>query len=336
MLQQTIKPVLPYHRTADYQTDLEAQRMPKKQQHSASPPFIRHRKTLSFSHREKIREKLSFLEPYHNSIHSLVVVGSTAYDAQTSNSDLDIVIITTIGGHTKVCEFLFEKELDESLSSGKNSKLEYTVLSSEQTEKLFDVSSPFAYSIRHGVIIRDDGYLLVLRNKRFPLLPKKPYYMTCLYENIATPYYGMLKKLQSETKKKGCTSSCCRKSKGCEGLQPAHIFAKLIMQMFYVTLPSHGLIPLTKADVIIHAKKAYGSQGENVAKQIVSLLRDKRTSFCFDEFKMLKKFAVQLFKEILNIIGITSEVREIIADASRIAREDYHLIHNPVTKSCVI
>ncbi len=293
-------------------------------------------KTTPFADKDEIFQELSFLKPYRNLIHSLVLVGSTAHGAQTVNSDIDIVLITTTRGHEKVCDVLFEKEIEESLSSDENSKFEYTILSSLQTEKLFQISSPFAYSICHGMVFQDDGYLASLCKKRFPLLPEKEYYTTCLYENIATPYYGMLKKLHGEARQRGCTSSCRRKNKGCEGLQSAHVFAKLIMGMFYVTLPSRNMIPLTKGDVVTYAKMAYGSQGENVAKLVVSLMREKRSSFCFDEYKILKKFAVQLFKEILGIIGLGREVREIIADAARIAREDYHLIHNPVTKNCVV
>ena len=293
-------------------------------------------RSLPYADRNAITDKLSFLKPYQNSIHSLILVGSTAYNAHTKNSDIDIVIITTNGGYEKVCNFLFEKEIDESLNIGKISKFEYTVLSTQQTEKLFQISSPFAYSIRHGVVIQDDGYLLVLRNKRFPLLPEKEYYTTCLYEYIATPYYGMLKQLHSETREKSCSSSCSRKTSGCEGLQSAQMFAKMIMRMFYVTLPSRGMIPLTKGDVVSYAKKAYGSQGEDAANYVLSLLRDQQSSFCFDEFTMLKKIAVQLFREILSIIGNRSEVRKIIVDASRIARGDYHLIQSPAMKNCVI
>ncbi len=286
--------------------------------------------------RKTILRELSFFKSYHHLIHSLVLVGSTAYGAQTVNSDIDIVVITTARGHEKVCELLFEKEIEESLSSTEASKFEYTVLSCSQTEKLFQIASPFAYSICHGVVFQDDGYLTSLCKKRLPRLPEKEYYTTCLYENIATPYFGMLKKLQSETRKRGCSLSCRRKDKGCGGLQPAHMFAKLILKMLYVTLPSRGMMPLTKGDVVAYAKKAYGRQGEKAAQQVVSLMRDKRSSFCFDEFRLLKKFAVQLFKEILSIVGFSVELREILVDAARIARGDHHLIHNPATKNCVV
>lgn len=333
MLHQTVSHTHPDPLPSVFLTDHLVQ---EKQRLARLPVRINlQSKTSSFADKGKITEKLSFLKPYQNSIHSLVLVGSTAYNAQTTHSDIDIVIITTKGGHEKVCNFLFEKEIDESLNCDKQSQFEYTVLSSQQTEELFQISSPFAYSIRHGVIISDDGYLLMLRNKRFPLLPGKEYYTTCLYENIATPYYGLLKKLRRETRENGCSPSCCRKNKGCNGLPSAQLFAKLIMRMLYVTLPSRGMIPLTKRDVVTYAKNAYGVQGETVAEQVVSLMQDKGVSFCFDEFTMLKKFTVQLFREILGIIGLGSEARKIITDAARLARGDFHLIHSPAMKNCV-
>jgi predicted nucleotidyltransferase len=336
MLQQVITHGQANRGTTAHPVHFPPQEVWRGQQKAIPTPITWRSTTLPSADREAIINKLSFLKPYQNSIHSLVLVGSTAYGAQTSKSDIDMVIITTTGGHEKVCDAVIEKEIDEALDCGESSKFEYTVLSSRQTEKLFQISPPFAYSIRHGAVIQDDGYLLLLRNKRFPLLPGKKYYTTCLYENIATPYYGMLKKLQNETRKRGCSTLCRRKDSECEGLQTAHMFAKLIMRMLYVTLPSRGMIPLTKAEVIIYAKKAYGSQGENVAKQVVSLMRDKQSSFCFDEFKMLKKFAVQLFKEILNVIGMKKNVRDIIRDAARVAKGDYHLIDNNAMRNAVI
>ncbi len=96
------------------------------------------------------------------------------------------------------------------------------------------------------------------------------------------------------------------------------------------------MIPLTKGDVVTYAKMAYGSHGESVAEYVVSLMRDKQPSFCFDEFKMLKKFAIQLFKEILSIIGLSSKTRAIIVDAARVAKGDFHLIDSPATRNCVI
>jgi len=265
-----------------------------------------------------------------------VVVGSTAYSTQTENSDVDIVIITTPGGHEKICNIVFEKEIEAALSSAESRSFEYTVLSSEQLQKLFQIASPFAYSIRYGAIIQDDGYLLLLRNRRFPVLPTKEYYASSLYEYIATPYYGTLKKLQQNIKEKGCTESCSRKSSGCEGLQPVYVFANLIMRMFYVTLPSRGMIPLTKADVVSYAKTAYGSQGEKVAEQVIQLMRSRRPTLCFVESRILKKFAVNLFREILGIIGFETDVRNIIKDAVRVARGDYQLISNRSLRNCVL
>lgn len=284
----------------------------------------------------EILRETSFLEPCRNLIHSLILIGSAAYGTQAAGSDIDIVLITTNPGHARVCDLLFEKEVEQSFGGGTPSKFEYTVLSAQQTEELFRISSPFAYAICHGMAFQDDGYLASLCGNWRPRLPDKEYSTTCLYENIATPYYGMLRQLQGETKQKGCSLSCRKKNQGCKGLQPAHVFAKLIMRMLYVTLPARGMIPLSKGDVVRYAKKAYGRRGEDVAKRVVTLMRDKRGAFCFDEFRILKRFAVQLFKEILAIIGINSEVREIIVDASRLAREEYELVHNPAMKNCVV
>ena len=301
-----------------------------------STRFNRSGKQLFSAGRESIKKKLSFLQPCQESIHSMVIVGSVAYNAQTTNSDIDVVIITTREGHEKVCSVVFEKEIDESLSGKETTNFEYTVLSSAHVEELFQISSPFAYSIRHGVVIQDDGFLLVLRNNKYPALPQEKYYTTCLYENIATPYFGLLKKFQKETKRKGCTLSCPKKSQGCKGLPSAQLFARLVMQMLYITLPARGLMPLTKSDVIPYAKMAYGSRGEAAARNIVSLMQEKRSCLCFDEFKMLREFAVQQYKEILNIAGLSRKVRDIITDAAKIARKDFQSINNPSLKNCVI
>ena len=51
---------------------------------------------------------------------------------------------------------------------------------------------------------------------------------------------------------------------------------------------------------------------------------------------MLKKFAIQLFKEILSIIGLSNKTRAVIGDAARVARGDYHLVNSPAMKNCVI
>ena len=121
-----------------HQFPLEIQE--KKQETVPTSVNLRDR-TLPYADRNAIKDKLSFLKPYQNSIHSHILVGSTAYNAHTKNSDIDIVIITTNGGYEKVCNFLFEKEIDESLSSDEKSKFEYTILPSQQTEKLFQISS---------------------------------------------------------------------------------------------------------------------------------------------------------------------------------------------------
>lgn len=284
----------------------------------------------------KIGRKLSFLDPYQHFIHSLVLVGSTVYNVHSADSDIDIVVITTPKGHEPVCNFLFERELDESLNGEHGSNIEYTVLAPDHAEKVFQLASPFAFSIRHGAVIRDDGFLHRLRTKKFPVLPGDEYYTDCLYEKIASPYFGLLKKIQAESKENKCSAACSRREKGCRGLLSAQLFAKLVVQMLYVTLPSKGMIPLTKDDVIAYARMAYGSQGESLARESVRLMRDKRSTFCFSEFTLLKKFAVLLFKEILNTAGLNSKVRSILFDAARMTRKEFDSINNPSLKNCVV
>lgn len=284
----------------------------------------------------KMERQLSFLEPYQDLIHSLLLVGSTVYKAQSTNSDVDIVIVTKPEGHEPICNFLFERELDESLQGKCTSNIDYTVLAPEHTEKLFQVSSPFAYSIRHGAVIWDDGFLRRLKTKNNPRLPAKEYYTDCLYEKIAAPYFGLLKKIQAEAKEYKCSPGCTRKAKGCGGLLSAQLFAKLVVQMLYVTLPSKGMIPLTKNDVVAYARIAYGSWGESVARESLRLMRSKNSTFCFSEFATLKKFAVLLFKEILKTAGLSHKVRTILFDAARMTRKEFHSISNPSLKNCVL
>ncbi|GAB4333666.1 MAG: hypothetical protein Kow0089_02430 [Desulfobulbaceae bacterium] len=292
--------------------------------------------TLAPAERRHIEDNLSFLDSLALAIHTLVLVGSRALGVHRKESDIDIVIITTEKGHDQVCETVFAREIEESLADGGKPPFEFTVLAAPDVEELFRQSSPFAYSIRHGTVIRDDGFLLRLRQRRFPPLPDRKYVVTCLEESIAPHYYGLLKKFRKEARAKKCSPGCARKAGGCSGLRPAHRFAKLILRMFYVTLPARGMIPLTKDDVAVFAELAYGRQGKQAAEQVIALMREKRFSFCFNEFRELKDFAVRLFREVLQISGIDETVRAILSDSSRLARQDFQAISNPAIRNCVL
>lgn len=269
---------------------------------------------------------MSFLEPVDRYIHSLVVVGSSAYGCRRPNSDIDLVVITTAGGHEKVCEVLFEKELEESLG-GVKAECEWTVLSSGDTERLFQLSSPFASAIRYGAVLRDDGYLVLLRGRRYPLRPAREYYRTCLAEKILTPYYALLKELHHRGKKGSAAGDV---------LFPADKLARLIIQMLYVTLPARDLVPLTKNDLAVHMQRAYGPEAANTAALIISLARDSRPLSDPQHCQILKHLAVRLFKEILRLTGIDHEIKSLLADGAKLSRRAYALIENSAMKNCVV
>ncbi|MCL7487229.1 MAG: nucleotidyltransferase domain-containing protein [Desulfobulbaceae bacterium] len=334
MLQSDITRDYPYNNATGWGR-LPASSKTAKEHLSSPVPTPLHVNDLSCSAREKIAEKLSFLEPVEKYIHSLVVVGSAAYGIQGPDSDIDLVIITTTGGHEKVCELLFEKEIEESLDRGGKTEFECTILSSGDTKKLFQASSPFAYSIRYGAILRDDGYLLLLRGGRYPLLPQKEYYRTCLFEKILTPYYTALREFRRQNVAKD--SSACRLNRRIgRGLSPAEMFAQVIVCMLYVTLPSRGMMPLTKNDIVSYAQRAYGTDAEKLASRILDIVRGNAPMSYADECRRLKNFAVQLFKEILHLVIIDHDVRIMIADAAKIAGKTYDSIRNSAMKNCVV
>ncbi len=302
----------------------------------SSTRLIQHHETISNTDKSAIANRLTFLEPCRNLVHSIVIVGSTAYDTKTAGSDTDIVIISTPSGLERVCGALIEAKINAcEYATEQEEYTEHIVLSTSQIEELFQTGSPFGYSIRHGKIIRDDGYLLGLFERMNPGLPGRTYYLTSLFENIAVPFYESFAKFEGEIKKRSCSSSCCNNNHDCGGLYQAQTLAKVIMRMLYVTLPARGLMPLTKSDVATYAEQFYGADECSAVKSVISIMRNKIPSLYFDEFRTLKKFAIQLFREILSNVGIDREVLGIIADAGKISRRDYHLVNNSALKACV-
>ena len=147
-----------------------------------------------------IRSCLSFLSQRRRDIHSIVLVGSAAYGADVNGSDIDVVVICGDRGHEAVLEIVCERELAESLQGEQERKYEYTVLSASQAEEQFRMASPFAQSIRHGVVLADDGYLRSLFNAGHPQRPGRQYVMTALSDTITVQYYGSLEALKKRGK----------------------------------------------------------------------------------------------------------------------------------------
>lgn len=295
--------------------------------------FLHSSRELSRGVRKEIEQKLSFLQPVLEDLHSVVIVGSTVFGKQSEYSDLDVVIITTEGGHEEVCSALFEEEIR---LNDRARNFDCTVLTPVETEKLFQVASPFAYSILHGVVFSDDGYLAGLRNKENLGRPGREYYTGCLSEKIILQYYMALRQYRNgadQIKNPGSRDDE-RTWKPLHTLEEQ--FARLIIHMLYVTLPSQGMIPLTKSDIIYYAEKAYGAEGERIARIVLAMVHHQPVQFSRDEYNRLKEFTVRLFREILHFMGTGDEVRKLIADAINMMRGRYTDIKNEAVRNCFV
>lgn len=307
-------------------------------QRQTSPPsrsLFSYGQDFAADRRETIEKKLSFLLPVQQHLRSLLIVGSTVFGSESDYSDLDVVIISTMAGYETVCGALLERELE---LGGKDDApaVDFTVLTQAEAEKLFQQSSPFAYSIRYGVVLFDDGFLSELLNRSFSPLPDREYYTSCLFEKIIIPYYTVLRDYREETRTTGgFLMNGSGRERNIKQTAPEQ-FARLIIHMLYVTLPAQGMIPLTKSDIIHYAGRAYGSEGAKVARKVLALARHQPVQLTGNESGSLKKFAVRLFREILRLVGINSAVRTAIGDAINMVRGSYHSIRNEAVRNCVV
>ena len=180
-------------------------------------------------HWQNLRQELTFLEPYVGMLQSIVLVGSTVYGLHDSTSDLDLVVIAKDGNLEKVCDILFEKEIDAELAGQDREKIEYTVISESQTEELFSLVSPFSFSIRYGIPLLDRGYLKNLLRRTFPSVPPREFYTKALFENIVCQYFSVLKSLEGQVRAMNCSEFCCQNGKSCQtakiGLKTALIIS---------------------------------------------------------------------------------------------------------------
>ncbi len=291
---------------------------------------------LTDEQKNQVLQRIGFLAPYKDGIHSIVLIGSTAYNLNSQGSDIDIVIICKKDRYEQLREIIFEKEIEGHLNHNGVQNVELIVLEPQYTESLFKIASPFAYSIRYGAVLQDDGYLSRLCSKELPLLPGRKYFLKALYEYIAVQYYGALTRLEQQIKHRNCSSLCCEFTRGCTGLSAADTFAKVIFRMLYVTLPARGYMPLCKADVLSFTREVYGEQGAQALESAINILRQNRTSILYNEYRSIKPFATELFKEVLGIVGIRKDVLNILKDAANMVRGDVHKIQDQRFRQCII
>ncbi|NOY65038.1 MAG: hypothetical protein GXO97_06565 [Nitrospirae bacterium] len=290
---------------------------------------------LSEDIRREIERELEFLKPILKDLHSMVVIGSSAYGINEDNSDIDIVIIARKDGFERVRDMVFEHEIDLSLK-GDRKKKEFIVLGPDYTEEMFRLSSPFSFSIRYGVILKDDGYLKSLFKKYHPALPERSYYFKAFYEYVAIQYYGSLTNLEKNIKGKGCSRECCSRKADCSGLDNVEMFLKVILRMLYLTLPAKGYIPLTKKDLIQYVRNLYGREWALGIEEIVNLSRTSPQTLYYDQYIKLKPIATGLFRETIDILGKKAEVIKVLRDAASMVRGQYSKIEDRFFKECVI
>ena len=283
-----------------------------------------------------IEDIYSSLSPVLADLHGVLLVGSAAYGMQTFGSDIDVVLVAKESSLEAVCGFVFDKTIETCQTEKETPQVEYTAMSSSQVEELFELASPFAFSMKYGRCLYDDGFLAALYRKPFPTLPGRNYYVQSFFEHIASQYFNTLKELEKATKKRNCTNYCCRMNPACQGLEPAEMLFKLIVRMLYLTLPARGLMPLTKNDAIDFATATYPKEILTAIHKAVHWSRKNSNSIVFTEYKLLKKAAVHLFREILTFLGPQDDVRHVLHDAASAVRGDFHRIQSSSLKNCFV
>ena len=283
-----------------------------------------------------IKAVVASLNPILDDLHGVTLVGSTAYNMHAADSDIDLVLVSKENSLEAVCGFVFEQTIECSRPGENKSKVEYTVLTASQVEELFRLGSPFAFSLKYGNNLYDDGFLASLYSKPLQALPVRRYYLQNFFEHISSSYFNTLKTLETAKLKRSCNSRCCQLNSGCKGFGPAEMLFKLIVRMLYLTLPYRGLMPLTKNDAIDFAKAIYPKEILTAIDLAVRLSRKNSNSIVFTDYKLMKKAAVHLFREIVAILGWKNDVRRILHDAANAARGDFYRIQSSSLKNCFV
>lgn len=281
-----------------------------------------------------IRREVAFLDRLRASLHGLVVVGSAAHGARTEGSDIDVVVVARERAGTLVQEAVAEHALDRALR-GAGIEMEYVVLRPSEVNELFRLGSPFAFALREGAVLWDDGSLPALRAERTLRAPGRKYALRALYETILVPYYGTYRALEREARSRGCMRSCCEANARCPGIGPADLAGRVLLRMLYVTLPARGCMPLTREDVITFAGRLYGDERSDLARHAAVMARTRAASIRYGDYLQLRRFAGELFREVLGTIGSSRDLRGMLADAAHLVLGRYGQVRDRRLRRCV-
>lgn len=285
--------------------------------------------------RENISSRLSFLEFHREDLHSILVIGSAAHGLESEDSDIDVVIICRERGYDAVRDVVCEREIAQS-GQLEPQKIEYTVLSPAETEELFRMASPFAHAILRGTALIDDGYWAKLKKRGCEVRPARPYVMKSMRETVIVQYFGAIRTLQGAIKENACSDVCCTERRGCPGITAGNVLARVIMRMLYITLPSRGYIPVTKADIIHFASEVYGETSLGTLERVVSTLRREEQPFLYRDYVMMKPLATRLFRETLSVANFGADVSAALKNVTSLMRGDYGRIKDRALRACVV
>lgn len=264
-----------------------------------------------------IKQLPSFLEEEREKAHSIVLIGSTVFGFEEEGSDIDIVVICKEDHYEEVSHALHKRMMGEDF------KVQYTIYKPPHVERIFMIGSPFAKRIRNGVVLEDDGYLKgLLGRKEFPLKPTREFYVEALKDIVFLRCYSPIIDIEREIKEDHGSEGVCIKTGKCQGHTPGDILATGIFRMLYITLSHRGYMPLSKVHVRRYADEIYGKKAFDVLSKCIELLRQDRWGVTVEEYRLLKPFAVKLFRECLRIVDFRNN-RELIKelrDSARSAR----------------
>jgi predicted nucleotidyltransferase len=273
--------------------------------------------TINEDKKTYIKQLLSFLEEHREKVHSIVLIGSTVFGFDEKGSDIDIVVICKEENYDEVSHVLHKRMMDEGF------KVQYSIYKSSHVEWIFTIGSPFANSIRNGVVLKDDGYLKgLLEKKEFPLKPKQEYYLEAFKDIVGLRYYFPIIDIEREIKEDHGQEGICTKIGKCQGHAPGDILATGIFRMLYMILSHRGYAPLSKADVTKYAAEIYSEKALDVLNKSTEIIRQERWGVTLEEYRLLKPFAVKLFRECLRIMDLRNkkDMLEELKDSARAAR----------------
>ncbi|MDL1962228.1 MAG: nucleotidyltransferase domain-containing protein [Deltaproteobacteria bacterium] len=252
-----------------------------------------------------IREIKSFLESYRKWVHSLVLFGSYALGQVASRSDVDFLVLLKRGDKVRrIRSVLFDFKLNLGSDYEGKAPVEIQIVDFDEKgiEHVFELSTPLAHAVRHGVVIRDDGWFKTLLSRPYPKWPTKEAALEAFTRWIVWQYYRCAVDLKREMLADHGPDGLCTKNGKCMGHFSGDILARVISRMLYVTLPERGFLPLCKPEAVAMALEVYGRDVCRPVALAMDVLRKDR-AITYQEFRVMFPFARSLFRECIRICG---------------------------------